>query len=162
MKPTIQKFSDAQIMNLLNGLSLYANQNNLSNKELAGKLNIPYKTLIGWKVFSKSQTPNIPSTKSIDMIMEFLTKVKPVNVDTINEALRRTGKIKYILLLLEDELRWFRDKTAEERKIFRKELNISDIGYISSLITMLTDEDKFQRWLALTNTKFQYFGREKG
>ena len=113
MKPTIQKFSDAQIMNLLNGLSLYANQNNLSNKELAGKLNIPYKTLIGWKVFSKSQTPNIPSTKSIDMIMEFLTKVKPVNVDTINEALRRTGKIKYILLLLEDELRWFRDKTAE-------------------------------------------------
>ena len=43
------------------------------------------------------------------------------------------------------------------REIFRKELNASDIGYISSLLTMIREEDKFERWHALTTIQFQSF-----
>jgi len=78
-----------------------------------------------------------------------------------DQADRKAEKIKYLLLLLEDELRWFKDSSKEDREIFRKVLDPWDIGYISSLLTMLGDEDKFRRWLALTTNRFNFF-RKKG
>ena len=74
----------------------------------------------------------------------------------MKEAQRRTEKVKYLLLSLEQELRWFRDGSKEARDTFR-ELDSYDIGYISSLLTMLGEEDKFKRWLTFTTNKFQSF-----
>lgn len=73
----------------------------------------------------------------------------------------RAEKIKYLLLLLEDELRWFRDNGPDAREMFRRELDPFDIGYVSSLLTMLTEEDKFRRWLALTTARFQFFKKRR-
>lgn len=79
----------------------------------------------------------------------------------VKEAQRKTERIKYLLLLLEDELRWFRDSSEKAREIFRESLDLSDIGYISSLLTMLGEEEKFRRWLTLTTHRFNFF-RNRG
>jgi hypothetical protein len=36
-----------------------------------------------------------------------------------------------------------------------------DTGYLSSLLTMLFSEDKFQRWLEVTTNRFNYFQRKR-
>ena len=70
----------------------------------------------------------------------------------------RTKKVKELLIQLEKELEFFRDGSREDRDCFRK-LSVYDIGYISSLLTMLCEEDKFKRWLAFTTNKFRSFER---
>lgn len=80
----------------------------------------------------------------------------------LQEAQRRTEKAKHLLLFLEEELRWFRDSSKEARDIFREKLDLGDIGYISSLLTMLGDEDKFRRWLTLTTNRFDFFKKKGG
>jgi transcriptional regulator with XRE-family HTH domain len=79
----------------------------------------------------------------------------------IQNAMRKTKKLKHLLLFLEEELRWFRDNQEEAREVLRKQLDASDTGYIASLLTMLADEDKFQRWLKLTSNRFGFF-RKRG
>ena len=80
----------------------------------------------------------------------------------LQEAQRRTEKVRHLLLFLEEELRWFRDSSKEGRDIFRGELDFGDIGYISSLLTMLDDEEKFKRWLTLTTNRFNFFKKKGG
>lgn len=93
----------------------------------------------------------------VEKIAKTLGVETPALDSIFQEAQRRTEKVKHILLFLEEELRWFRDSSKETRDIFRKELNPADIGYISSLLTMLGDEDKFRRWLTLTTNRFNFF-----
>jgi len=155
-----RKTSEEKARELLLRLSSYAKEHSLSNKELAKEIDIPYDTLNKWWFFTQRKSARKPSELHINKIEEFLeSKERPEIYDEIQEARHRTEKIKYLLLLLEDELRWFRDNNPRAREKFRKELDASDIGYISSLLTMLTEEDKFKRWLALTTTHFQSFKR---
>lgn len=80
----------------------------------------------------------------------------------LKDAQRRKEKIKYLLLFLEEEIRWFRDGSKETRDILRKELDFGDIGYISSFLTMVGDENKFKRWLTLTTNRFHFFKKKGG
>ncbi|MBI4180619.1 MAG: helix-turn-helix transcriptional regulator [Chloroflexi bacterium] len=145
---------------MLSRLNAYAKANNLSNRKVAEKIGVPHNTLTKWWFFTQSKGARSPSKPYLEKVREFLeTKEAPEVYQHIQEATHRTEKIKYLLLLLEDELRWFRDNDARAREKFRKGLNASDIGYISSLVTMLTEEDKFKRWLALTTMRFQSFKR---
>ncbi|MDP8211727.1 MAG: hypothetical protein P9X22_00365 [Candidatus Zapsychrus exili] len=70
---------------------------------------------------------------------------------------KRVEKLKYILLLLEEELGEFRDDSPEIREILRKLLDIDDIGYVASLLTMICDEKQFQRWRVLSSNGFNSF-----
>lgn len=152
------KNSDEKAKELLSLLSAYANEQNLSTKELTEKIGISYHTVTKWWFFTQSKGARKPSESHLNKIRQFLeNKERPEVYSRIKEAKHRTEKVKYLLLLLEDELKWFRDNGPSAREEFRKGLNASDIGYISSLLTMLTEEDKFSRWLALTTTRFQYF-----
>ncbi|MBI2328648.1 MAG: hypothetical protein HYU85_03285 [Chloroflexi bacterium] len=145
---------------VLSRLSAYAKENNLSSTKLAEEISVPRNTLTKWWFFTQRKDARKPSELHVERIGEFLeSKERPELYSQIEEARRRTEKIKYLLLLLEDELRWFRDNNPRAREEFRKGLNASDIGYISSLLTMLTEEDKFKRWLALTTIRFQSFKR---
>lgn len=145
---------------VLSRLSAYAKEHDLCNRKLAEEIGIPYDTLNKWWFFTQRKDARKPSEPHIDKIKDFLEgKESPEVYQQIQEARRRTEKIRYLLLLLEDELRWFRDNNPRAREEFRKELNASDIGYISSLLSMLTEEDKFKRWLALTTVRFQSFKR---
>jgi hypothetical protein len=152
--------SEEKAKEILSRLSSYAKEHDLANKELAEEIDIPYDTLNKWWFFTQRKDARKPSELHLDKIEEFLeSKVKPEIYDKIQEARHRAEKIKYLLLLLEDELRWFRDNSPRAREEFRREIDASDIGYISSLLTMLTEEDKFKRWLTLTTTRFQSFKR---
>lgn len=154
------KNQEEQAKRLLSELDAFAKEHNLSNTELAEKLGIPYSTLSKWWYFTQGKGARKPSEPHLNRIKEFLgTRGKPELYTQIQEARHRAEKAKYLLLLLEDELKWFRDNDLRARDEFRKELDVSDIGYISSLLTMLTEEDKFKRWLALTTTRFQSFKR---
>ncbi len=120
---------------------------------------------IGWDVQSLAkciQNKEIPPK----LVIEKIAKTVGFEIPTLDLMLRKaqlkTEKIKYLLLLLEDELRWFRDSSKESREIFREELDPGDIGYISSLLTMLGDEDKFRRWLTLTTNRFDFFKKKGG
>jgi len=155
-----EKTSEEKAKELLSHLNTYAKEKGISNKELAEELDIPYNTIRKWWFFTQKKDTCKPSESYIDKIEEFLkSKERPGVYNQIEEARHRTEKIKYLLLLLEDELRWFRDNDPTARDEFRKELDAYDIGYISSLLTMLTEEDKFKRWLAFTTAHFQFFKR---
>jgi hypothetical protein len=145
---------------LLGQLNDYARDHNMSNRQLAGEVGAPYDTFRKWWMFSRGKNAREPSKEHLAEIREFLeAKNRPEIYSQIKEAGHRVEKIKYLLLVLEDELRWFRDSGPKARHEFRKRLDASDIGYISSLLTMLTDEDKFNRWLALTTTQFRSFSK---
>jgi len=79
-------------------------------------------------------------------------------LDTVEGKVLR---IKTLLLILEEELRVFRDGPKEAREVFRKELDALDVGYVSSLLVMLGEEDSFKRWLTLTTNRFNSF-KKKG
>ena len=85
----------------------------------------------------------------------------PSAANDTGRAQRSARKVRHLLLLLEDELRAFRDGSGAARDVFRNELDAGDVGYISSLLNMLGDENKFARWLKLTTNQFNYFKRKK-
>jgi len=199
-------------------VKVFAQENNISNKEMAQILNIPYNTLRAWfypnaktmpstKYFMKMKTflntqkesqiddlwANIiewwkdqhqfksmkelsekigwteeelaryfntmktPPKLVIDKIAELIGLETPIKSLNREEVIKRIEKVKFLLILLEDELEWFRDGPEEIRDVLREELDFTDIGYISSLMTMLSDENKFKRWLTLTTNRFNYF-----
>ncbi|MGB5925038.1 MAG: helix-turn-helix transcriptional regulator [Dehalococcoidia bacterium] len=144
------------IESVLSRLDTYAKELGISRKELADRLDTPYSTVKHW--FQHGRSARKPSEANLAKITGFLkNKRKPQVYPQVKDARRRADKIKYLLLLLEDELGWFRDNGPDAREIFRKELNASDIAYISSLLTMIREEDKFERWRALTTIQFQSF-----
>jgi len=115
---------------------------------------------IGWDIQSLSkylQSSDMPPRLVIEKIAKTVGfEISPLHF-IFREAQQKTDKVKHLLLFLEEELRWFRDGSKEARDIFRKKLDLGDIGYISSLLTMLGDEDKFKRWLTLTTNRFNFF-----
>jgi len=120
---------------------------------------------IGWDVQNLTnhlQNKEIPPKLVIEKIAKTVGFEIPVLNLILQEAQRKTNKVKYLLLFLEEEIRWFRDGSKEARDILREELDLSDIGYISSLLTMLGDEDKFKRWLTLTTNRFNFFKKKGG
>ena len=119
---------------------------------------------IGWDVQNLTnhlRNEEMPPKLVIEKISETVGFEIPVSDLILQESKRKTNKVKYLLLFLEEELRWFRDGSKEARDILREQLDPADIGYISSLLTMLGDEDKFIRWVTLTTNRFNFF-KKKG
>jgi len=120
---------------------------------------------IGWdaaNLTSHFQNKDMPPK----LVVEKIARTVGLEIRSLDfilqEAERRTEKVKYLLLFLEEELRWFRDGSKEARDMLRERLDLSDIGYISSLLSMLGDEDKFKRWLSLTTNRFNFFKKKAG
>jgi hypothetical protein len=156
------KISIEETKEILLQLSKYVHEENLTARSLADRLNIPYNTTQKWSIFCQGTSARNPSEAHLGKIKEFLPlKHETETNDQIKEAKHRVQKITYLLLLLEDQLDWFRNSDEKIRDEFRKALNVSDIGYISSLLTMLTEENKFQRWLTLSSNRFQYLRKGK-
>ena len=90
-----------------------------------------------------------------------MSKRKHMEPILIRQARERAEKVKLILLLLELELRLFRDGNEEVRNVFRQELDEGDVGYVGCLLTSLTGtEEQFERWLAFSTYKFNFFKRK--
>jgi transcriptional regulator with XRE-family HTH domain len=128
-----------------------------TTKELAEK--------IGWDTQSLSHyflTKDIPPKLVIEKMANIIGLEAPDNILINREAYKRIEKIKYLLIILEEELSWFRDGSVKARDELRSRLNLDDVGYISSLLTMLGDEGRFKRWLALTTNRFNFFAKKGG
>ncbi len=98
----------------------------------------------------------------VERLAESLRIPTPVSKPVEGEAERRIVRLKALLILLHDELAWFRDGPEEARRVFRAKLDPFHVGYLSSLLAMLSDEEKFERWLAATTNRFASFRRRGG
>lgn len=67
----------------------------------------------------------------------------------------RAIKIKTLLIELADELEFFKQKPESVRRVFRKVIPGEDIGYVTTLLRALYDEDQFQRWLLFSDYKLK-------
>ncbi len=64
-----------------------------------------------------------------------------------SSAETRAKTVMLLLMSLSSELEFFKTCTENERRIFKKIVPGQDVGYITTLLRALYDEDKFQRWL---------------
>jgi hypothetical protein len=60
-------------------------------------------------------------------------------------------KVLALLFSLDRELQYFRDASSAERDYLRRVVHGQDVGYITSLLRALYDEDKFQSWQLFAN-----------
>jgi len=131
---------------MLEDIDHYAFLKNLTRKEMADKLNIPLGTFKKW--FLKGKDRREPTISHIKTIREFFD---------ILEAEKRAEKIRLLLILVNEELTWFREGSRGKRDCFRRAIDQGDAGYVSSLLIMLGEEDKFERWSALTTHRYKSF-----
>ncbi len=103
-----------------------------------------------------------PPRLVVERFAQLLNLHIPPGALSIGEAKRRSERLKALLIILAEELGWFRDGPPEVREVYRSELDPFDTGYVSSLLTMLFAEDKFRRWLELTTSRFNYFKNKGG
>ena len=66
---------------------------------------------------------------------------------TSTNAGEKARTVMRLLMSLSGELEFFKNCTEDERRIFRNTVPGQDVGYITTLLRALYDEDKFQKWL---------------
>lgn len=62
-------------------------------------------------------------------------------------AQEKARVVMRLLMSLSSELEYFKNCTEDERRIFKETVPGQDVGYITTLLRALYDEDKFQKWL---------------
>ena len=77
-----------------------------------------------------------------------------------NNVEERAKTVMRLLMSLSSELDFFKNCTENERKIFKGIVPGQDVGYITTLLRALYDEDKFQRWLLFSTYTMK--GKENG
>ena len=82
--------------------------------------------------------------KEITQLGELLTRSSASDVVAHVQAVEDT------LYALNDELEFFKDGSPHSRGILRQRLSGPDVGYVTTLLKALFDEEKFQNWLAMT------------
>lgn len=82
--------------------------------------------------------------------MQRAAPTKPMDGD--NE---RTQRVKRLLVLLANELEYFKQSPEPARETFRKMVPGEDVGYISTLLRALYNEDQFERWLLFSKYKMK-------
>jgi hypothetical protein len=60
------------------------------------------------------------------------------------EAIHSIERFKAILILLKDELEYFKNSTSENRRILKEQIPGNQIGYLASLLTALYDESQLE------------------
>jgi transcriptional regulator with XRE-family HTH domain len=79
---------------------------------------------------------------------------------TSNTAEERARNVMKLLMSLSKELEFFKRCPENERGTFKKIVPGQDVGYITTLLRALYDEDKFQRWLLFSTYTMK--GKENG
>jgi len=66
------------------------------------------------------------------------------------DVVARVRAIEDTLYALNDELEFFKEGSPHSRGVLRQRLSGPDVGYVTTLLKALFDEEKFQNWLAMT------------
>lgn len=102
----------------------------------------------------------MPPRLVVERLADELRIPTPKTSPELGEVRTRTERLRALLIFLHEELAWFRDGPEEVRRVLRSDLDAFDLGYLSSLLAMLSDESKFKRWLAVTTNRFASFQRK--
>jgi hypothetical protein len=70
-------------------------------------------------------------------------------------ATTKANEIKKLIIDLADALEFFKNKPESARKTFRRTIPGEDVGYITTFLKALYDEDQFQRWLFFSEYKLR-------
>jgi len=134
----------------------------LSHRLLAGILGVGHSTISYWETGRKC--PNDKHQKLISAWLQEVERKEALpDLGRRREATERCDQLKHLLNLLEFHLRYFQDGLPETREVYRQELDVYDVGYLTSLLEMLFDEGKFQRWKVFTTHRFGGFrGKQHG
>jgi len=89
------------------------------------------------------------------MIKDYGTYKGGKEMKDTQKTIQEIGHLKSILNLLELRLRYFKDGNLSDREALRKAIDWVSVGYVSSLMAMLSEEDRFQRWQAFTTAKYK-------
>jgi len=106
---------------------------------------VPYKTVAGWVHQGK-----VPAKKDLKEKLYQITKIDKYMPDELKE--QRIGVIKNSVYTFINVLEPLIQSSAL-RDYFRKEINKTDIAYLSSLLEALLDEKRFQIWNAFQKVK---------
>lgn len=89
--------------------------------------------------------------KRIDEVDKKLAAAKlydiPQSAQEVMEPQARAKRVMQLLLAISAELEFFKQCPESGRMAFRKIVPGPDVGYVTTLLRALFDEDKFQRWL---------------
>lgn len=157
------KIISEEVRSVLDVLESFRQKKELSRPEMARELGIPYETFRCW--FRKGKKAAKPSEENLSRIQTFLAEnaqLIPLPQGVLSEARRKIERLKVLLSIALEELAWFRDNSKEVREIYRREFDQFDTGYLASLLTMLPEEGKFQRWREMTTHQFNYFKKKGG
>lgn len=77
-----------------------------------------------------------------------------------SNAKGKARRIMQLILSLSNELEFFKTCSEDERAIFKRIVPGQDVGYLTTLLRALYDEDKFQRWLLFST--YEMKGKENG
>jgi len=75
---------------------------------------------------------------------------KLLSYPSTSDVVARVQGVEDTLYTLNDELQFFKEGSPQSRKILRQRLSGPDVGYVTTLLKALFDEEKFQNWLAMT------------
>ena len=131
----------------------------LSQELLASKLEISQSTVAQWESGRVCPKPQ-QQVRIVAWLKEVSAVLGPEIAKQI-EAKEHCMQLKNLLNLLEFHLRYFKNEHPEVRETYRREFDVYDMGYLTSLIEMLFDEGKFQRWKIFTTHRFRGFRRKE-
>ena len=105
-------------------------------------------------VITKSESQEVPLSevgrqlasigKEIIQLGELLTR------SATSDVVAHVQAVEDSIYALNDELTFFKEGPAHSRRILRQRLSGPDVGYITTLLRAIFNEEKFQDWLAMT------------
>lgn len=160
-------------------LQAYRLKMNLNKSALAKMMGIPDGTLNAWLADPKLKSHRLPNKDGASRIAAFLGSVaaernllvedakfskKSLSPITKKDSIRiqketpeRVFRLRYLFLLIAQDLDALRNANVQDRDLYRSALDSRDVGYLSSLMSMLCDEKQFQRWQQFTTYRFRQF-----
>ncbi len=73
----------------------------------------------------------------------------------------RSHRLRALLILAESDMRWFLASSPEAREHFRNYIvNVQDLGYFSSLVSVLAEEKALERWKQFSTLHFNGLGQK--
>lgn len=141
--------------NLSKELTLALQQLGLTISECATRYGISPNTLKKYKrgVRRPSAQKNVKAVATI--LEDAQTAQNVLLTKPMEKDYERATRVKKLLVMLADELEFFKQNSESTRETFRRVVPGEDVGYITTLLRALYNEDQFQRWLLFSKYKMK-------
>jgi len=129
-----------------------------SIKRLSVAIGVPKKTVEDW--FYRGAKPSLPNRLKLYMITGLeqyaprsnveATRLQQLQQEELTALHERTEKFLLLLASLHKELDYFKEAAPSEREVLRQRLDAQQIAYVSNLLQLLLNEERFRDWLTIS------------